>query len=175
MRWHPVPVRRPLPALMTLALALAAAGCGRPPELDPKPGEPGYKGDPVPSVAGLPSPTTPPIVLPPSPSTSPGAAPSFAEDYSVACLGQPSADQIVAMLRAKTKLLPATGVITATTGPLCSGTWQYSILAIPGKEPMHVVTQGLPNALKLVTAGSDVCTIYVRTHAPRGIVDAAHC
>lgn len=79
------------------------------------------------------------------------------------------------MLRAKTKLLPKTGTIAVPTGPLCAGTWQYTILTVTGKEPLQVVTQGTPTALKLVTAGTDVCSVEVRTHAPVGIVSAARC
>jgi hypothetical protein len=60
-------------------------------------------------------------------------------------------------------------------GPLCSGTWQYTVVAVPDHEPLGVVTKGPVNALVLVTAGTDVCSDAVRTAAPPGITTAAHC
>lgn len=144
-------------------------GCGVPPELRPQPGAP------VPSPSGPVRPSIPPILLPPPSPTVPGAAPTFAENYAVACLGQPSGEQVVSMLRAKTKLLPKTGTISVSTGPLCAGTWQYTIISVPDKEPLHVVTKGAPTALKLVTAGTNICTVEFRTHGPFGLVSAARC
>jgi hypothetical protein len=44
-----------------------------------------------------------------------------------------------------------------------------------GREPLQVVTQGAPNALQLVTAGTEVCSVPVRTQAPSGILMVAHC
>jgi hypothetical protein len=72
-------------------------------------------------------------------------------------------------------LLRSTDVVTARTGPLCAGTWQYTVLAVTGREPLQVVTKGPASALVLVTAGTDVCSVPVRTEAPAGIVSAAHC
>jgi len=161
-----VPRIRPLLALTAvLAASLAAAGCGKPPDLR-------EQGVPVPSPSGVVESSRPPVSLP---TATPTTAPTFSENYYVACLGNPSGDQIVATLRAKTKLLPKTGAIAVTTGPLCSGTWQYTIVQAPAKDALVVVTKGTPATLQIVTAGSDVCTITVRTQAPAGLLSAARC
>ena len=155
--------------LIASALALAIVGCGVPPELEPQPGVP------VPSPSTVPTTGRPVIPLPLPSATTPGAEATFAENYAVACLGRPSGDQVIAMLRATTKLLPRTGTIAVPTGPLCAGNWQYTILTVTGKDPLQVVTQGAPKAMKLVTAGTNVCSVDVRTHAPVGIIAAARC
>jgi hypothetical protein len=150
-----------------LAAALLAAGCGRPPDMQPD------LGVPVPSPSTTPIESRPPV---PTPTAShPASAPTFSETYYVACLGSPSGDQVIATLRHRSGLLPRTGTVTVPTGPLCSGSWQYTIVQAPRKEPLLVVTQGAPNALRIVTAGSDVCTITVRTQAPAGLLAAARC
>jgi hypothetical protein len=151
--------------LAVLPVALLAAGCGKPPDLR-------EQGVPVPSPSVITESTRPPLALP---SATPTTAPTFSETYYVACLGNPSGEQVVATLRAKTKLLPKTGTIAVTTGPLCSGTWQYTIIQPPGKDALVVVTKGTAAALQIVTAGSDVCTITVRTQAPPGLLAAARC
>ena len=107
--------------------------------------------------------------IPPS-----SAAPRFPEAYAVSCAGQPTAGQVEALLRAQ-GLLGRSAVATAQAGPLCSGTWQYTVLAVTGREPLQVVTKGPPTALVMVTAGTDVCSVPVRTEAPAGIVAVAHC
>jgi hypothetical protein len=155
---------------LVLGAVALAAGCGKPPDLQPRPGVP------IPTSAAQPSPTGVPIPLPSaSRSPTPSPAASFSETYYVACLGRPSGEQVVATVRAKTSLLPRSGTIGVPTGPLCSGTWQYTILQAPGKDPLLVVTKGAPTALTIVTAGSDVCTITVRTQAPAGLLSAARC
>jgi hypothetical protein len=65
--------------------------------------------------------------------------------------------------------------VTVDTGPLCAGTWQYTVVLVPNREPLAVVTRGRPGALELVTAGTNVCSIPVRTEAPIGIRTAATC
>ena len=161
-----MPRIRPLPILAAALLpaALLAAGCGKPPDLR-------EQGVPVPSPSIAPTTDGPTLPV----ATSPTVTATFSETYYVACLGNPSGDQVIAALRAKTKLLPKTGTITVTTGPLCSGTWQYTIVQAPAKEPLVVVTKGTPTALQIITAGSDVCTIPVRTQAPAGLLAAARC
>jgi hypothetical protein len=155
---------------LALGAALLAAGCGKPPDLLPPPGVP------IPSSSAQPSPTARLFPLPTvSASPTPSPAATFSETYYVACLGTPSGEQVLAAVRKKTTLLPKTGTIGVTTGPLCSGTWQYTILQAPGKDPLLVVTKGAPTALTIVTAGSDVCTITVRTQAPAGLLAAASC
>jgi hypothetical protein len=42
-------------------------------------------------------------------------------------------------------------------------------------EPIDVVTRGAPNALTLVTAGTNPCTARVRAEAPQGIRSALRC
>ena len=155
-------------ALAVLGALLLAAGCGKPPDLLPPPGVP------VPSPSGLPEPTRLPL---PSPTVTPTPSPkaSFSEAYYVPCLGSPSGEQVIAAVRATSRLLPRTGTIAVTTGPLCSGTWQYTILQAPERDPLLVVTKGAPAALTIVTAGSDVCTITIRTQAPPGLIAAASC
>jgi hypothetical protein len=164
----PVPRIRPplILAATLLAATLLAAGCGKPPDLR-------EQGVPVPSPTAVPATSGP--TLPVATATTPTVASTFSETYYVACLGNPSGDQVIATLRAKTKLLPKTGTVTVTTGPLCSGTWQYTIVQAPAREPLVVVTKGPATALQIVTAGSDVCTIPVRTQAPAGLLAAARC
>jgi hypothetical protein len=166
----PRPSRFLVPAALSAVCAavLLAAGCDKPPDLLPPPGVP------VPSPSGAAEPSRLPL-----PSSSVTGAPSpsatFSESYYVACLGTPSGDQVIATIRQKTRLLPQTGTIAVPTGPLCSGTWQYTILQAPGKDPLVVITKGAPTALTIVTAGSDVCTITVQTQAPAGLLAAARC
>jgi hypothetical protein len=91
----------------------------------------------------------------------------------VTCAGSPTAGQILALLQAR-------GVITAgqgsvTTGPLCSGGWQYAVVTSSGREPLQVVTSLDSGTLALITAGTDVCTPAVITQAPHGNRLIAHC
>lgn len=103
----------------------------------------------------------------PSAATSSG----FDEAYAVSCAGRPSADRVLALLR--TKGVPASATIQA--GPLCAGTWQYTVVLVSPRQPVQVITQGPPDRLELVTMGTDVCTIPVKTQAPLGIQTVAHC
>lgn len=160
-----MPRIRPLAAVAATAAILLAAGCGKPPDLR-------EQGVPVPSPSGDTRSTRPRL---PVPTATPSTAPTFPDNYYVACLGNPSGDQVVATVRAKTKLLPKTGTVAVTTGPLCSGMWQFTIVQAPGKDSLVVVTKGPATALQIVTAGSDVCTITVRTQAPAGLLAAARC
>ncbi|UQU65043.1 hypothetical protein COUCH_01395 [Couchioplanes caeruleus] len=60
-------------------------------------------------------------------------------------------------------------------GPFCSGTWQISTIEIVARhseqkyEPLFVVSTGTPSALRLVEAGTDVCSQQVQNDAPAGI------
>lgn len=172
-RVRPV-VRAALAAGTALAAAGALASCGVPPELRPKPGSsvprPASPVSPSES-AGVPS----AVVLPPGATALASPEPSFAEEFAVPCGGHPTADQVIAMVRRTGGLLPRTGSVTVMKGPLCAGTWQYTIFAVPGKEPLQVVSRGTPDNLTMVTAGTDVCSIPVRTAAPAGIRNAALC
>jgi hypothetical protein len=93
----------------------------------------------------------------------------------VSCAGRPGADQVIALLRRTPNVLPAGATVSVRTGPLCSGTWQYTVIAVPDREPLQVLTRGAPTALTFVTAGTDVCTVTVRATAPPGILTVAHC
>jgi hypothetical protein len=106
----------------------------------------------------------------PSPTAS-----GFPDTYAVDCAGRPTGTQVVRVVRRKARLIPAGARVSVETGPLCAGTWQYTVLSMPGREPLAVVTRGRPGDLDLVTAGTNVCSIPVRTEAPTGIRIAAAC
>ena len=89
------------------------------------------------------------------------------QGMSVACAGRPSADRVVGLLRGR--VLPRGVSVRATQGPLCAADWQYTVLAVTGHEELQVVTRTESTALRLVTAGTDVCSIEVRAVAPPGI------
>lgn len=165
-----VPPRRAAALGCALALAggVALAGCGAPPELT----EPRGAGIPTPS--GSPTPSGPAVSIPPvdpgtphTPSAPP--APTFAEFSAVDCAGRPSGSQVISFLRRTSRLLPSGARVTVTAGPLCAGEWQYTVLQVSGREPLQVVSSGAPDALRLVTAGTDVCSAEVRATAPYGI------
>jgi hypothetical protein len=166
-------VSRTVLVLAVVACA-ALAGCGTPPELRPQPGSsvpqppsesPSDSSSGEPAIDELP---------PPSPAATASPAPSFAEEYALPCEGNPSSDEIIALAR-RAGLLPRTGAVTVAKGPVCAGSWQYTIVNVPGKEPLQIVSRGTPDNLTMVTAGTDVCTIQVRTEAPAGIRNAAFC
>jgi hypothetical protein len=110
-----------------------------------------------------------PVPLPASSSPA-----GFPRDTAVGCAGNPGVDRIVALVRAR-GILDATQTATATLGPLCAGTWQYTVLQAPQREPLQVVSRGPATALVMVTAGTDICTDAVRGQAPLGIIAAARC
>jgi hypothetical protein len=91
------------------------------------------------------------------------------------CTGGPTGSQVVAALRHNGTLLPAGVTPTVAQAPVCAGSWQYTVLAVPGLDQLDVVTKGRPAALTVVTAGTDVCTPDVTNAAPAGILSAAHC
>ena len=81
---------------------------------------------------------------------------------------------MIALLRRSSSLLPTGITVTAPApGPLCAGDWQYTVLQVADREPLQVVSRGPATSLTLVTAGTDVCSIPVRTAAPAGIRTAA--
>jgi hypothetical protein len=167
-----------------LLLACALAGCGAPPpDLTATPAVPAPTGTAttLPATAGTPSGTAaPPTLLPPLtprpaiPTASPTAATGFPEDYAVDCGGRPSGTQVIRLLR-REGVVPGGVRTTVDTGPLCAGTWHYTVVTVPGREPLAVVSRGRPSSLRLVTAGTNVCSIPVRTEAPTGIRIAAAC
>jgi hypothetical protein len=148
-----------------IAIAALAAGCGVPPELRDPPGSV------VPSPKTAPPTASPPPVASDLPPTGgPTATPTFGEANAVLCHGQPSATQVMALLRSSSGILPRnlTATVRSDT-PLCAGTWQYSVIEVQNRDPLLVVTRGAPGSLTLVAAGTNVCNIPVRTSAPAGI------
>jgi hypothetical protein len=169
---QPLRHRRALCAA-ALAACVTAAACGTPPELQPTPGVPVPSPSPSPSASASPTPGTAGSAITPSPLV---PTPSgFPEAYAVECAGRPTGAQVVRVLRRDGDLLPGGAQVSVDTGPLCAGTWQYTVVTVPGREPLAVVTRGRPGALRLVTAGTNVCSIPVRTQAPPGIRSAAAC
>jgi hypothetical protein len=114
-------------------------------------------------------------MLPPGETATGSPQPSFAEELAVPCGGNPTANEVIALVRRTVGLLPGGGSVSVTRGPLCAGSWQYTVFAVPNKEPLQVVSRGTPDHLRMVTAGTDVCSIPVRTEAPAGIRNAALC
>lgn len=171
MPLRPMRTSYPVTVLATACLAGTAllGGCGVPPELRPPPGGTVPTPSVSPSLASLP----PSFSLPPS--TPPSSGAPFPEALTTECLGRPGGDQVIAALRKKSSILPTSAKVTVAKGPLCAGTWQYTVLTVPAREPLQVVTKGAPTALDLVTAGTDICTIEVRNFAPPGIRIAAGC
>ncbi|HTF12710.1 MAG TPA: hypothetical protein VK659_31515 [Asanoa sp.] len=156
-------MRRPLLLVASALVALVAAGCGTPPELKPP-------GTTVPRPSATASPTPTPPTPPTVPATTLSPTPGFPDSPAVACAGRPSADQVVALLKRR-GLLASSYSGRASVGPLCAGTWQWIVLDT-NNGPLQAVTEGPPTALRLVTAGTDVCSIEVRAAAPAGIRSA---
>ncbi len=148
-----------------IAIAALAAGCGVPPELRDPPGSV----VPSPKTAA-PTASPPPVASDLPPTGGPSATPTFGEANAVLCHGQPSATQVMALLRSSSGILPRnlTATVRSDT-PLCAGTWQYSVIEVQNRDPLLVVTRGAPGSLTLVAAGTNVCNIPVRTSAPAGI------
>jgi hypothetical protein len=157
--------------LVSVVAIMTVAGCGlvpKGPVRDPDARPPSPSG-PI----GASSPVR--SVPPPRPSRTTSPSPSgFGTLVAVACNGKPTGAQVVALLR-RTGVLPAQARATVTNGPLCAGTWQYTEVSMPDAEPIDVVSRGTPEALALVTAGTDTCTAKVRTEAPPGIRSVLRC
>lgn len=174
----PPPHHRPVAhAAAGLSILAVLAACGTPPELRPPEGVPvpspssSRTGPPAPSGApGTPYPSAPFL-----PGTAAPSATGFPESFAVSCGGKPTGGQVIRVVRRDAGLLSAGAKVSVDTGPLCSGTWQYTVLSVPGRGLLAVVTRGDPRALKLVTAGTDVCSVPVRVEAPPGIRIAATC
>jgi hypothetical protein len=94
--------------------------------------------------------------------------------FATQCNGYPPLSKIVTLLRDQ-KVLGTGGTPSAEIGPLCASDWQYTVVDEAGHEPLQVITRGAPASLRLVTAGTDVCTDEVWGAAPAGILTAAHC
>lgn len=159
---------------LTTGAALAGCGAARPPAPVRRSAATGPGRSPAPTAAPRPPAPKP---TPGSTTARPTAAPAttFPEAYAVGCAGRPAAEQVVALLRGTTGLLPPGVAVTVSMAPQCAGSWQYTVVSVPDREPLQVVTRGTPTALRLVTAGTNVCTIEVRTQAPRGILTLTQC
>jgi hypothetical protein len=126
----------------------------------------------MPATSAPATPDPPPVTRTPTVAATaptPTGSAGFGETVAVDCAGRPSGDQVVALLRRSTELLPAGAPVSVRVAPRCAGTWQYTVVQIPDREPLQVVTEGSPTSFSLVTAGTDVCTIPVRVAAPYGI------
>lgn len=118
--------------------------------------------------------TTPGGPTRPNRTPTPPGTPTFSETTARPCSGFPTGDQLIALLRTR-GLLATNATATIQQGPLCSGSWQYTVVVVPEQDPLVVITKGPPSALQIVAAGTDVCTTTVRTTAPAGIRLAARC
>ncbi len=94
--------------------------------------------------------------------------------YALPCGRYLDAAAVTAVLGTQ-HLLPSPATVLVTAGPLCSGGWQFTAFTVTGVGPLQVVTRGVPGALVLVTAGTDVCTATVKAQAPAGILTVARC
>jgi len=120
---------------------------------------PGYPTYPVyPTYPGYPRAT-------PSASATPSAPPAAPR-----CTKGPTGAQILAVIKDRPGI-PANAHLVVKAGPYCAGTWQFTALGEAGTDvdPLQVVTNGEPAALKLVEAGADVCSDHVHHAAPAGI------
>ena len=148
--------------------ALLAAGCDKPPGLETPPVRTPTEAPPSPTPSLLP--TVPPT-LPPTTTAAPSPT-GFSEATAVNCGGDPGGPEVLAVLRRAGLITRSTGA-RVVTGPMCAGTWQWTVVRMPNADPLQVVTRGAPGSLRLVTAGTDVCSIPVRTGVPAGIRAAA--
>ncbi|SCL15605.1 hypothetical protein GA0074694_1287 [Micromonospora inyonensis] len=147
-------------------LTVVLGGCGAPPELEQQ-----SAGRSTPTATAVPPATaspTPPTGLPLPPPTGLPSTPGSGA-VAVACRNGPSGEQVLRLVRGSAGVLPGDTGVRVRSAPLCTDDWQYTVLAVSGYEDLTVVSQGRPGALRLVTAGTDVCTIEVRTAAPTGI------
>jgi hypothetical protein len=118
------------------------------------------------TVPYVPPATLPPVVTTRPTTTTPTVTPA------PKCRSGPTAAQVLAVLHG----LP--GIpdkeLKVVDGPFCSGTWQFAQVQIADVDPdsaeqLFVVTTGKPAALKVLEAGTDVCSVAVQSTAPAGI------
>ncbi|HEX6683955.1 MAG TPA: hypothetical protein VF062_14220 [Candidatus Limnocylindrales bacterium] len=160
------------PAAGLVLLMLVTSACGTPPDL-------ASRGDRVPAPPSAPSqtPEFPPGFTPaPTSSPSRNISPTptlspFPEYTAVPCAGRVTANQVIDLVRSASSISPS-GAVAGY--PLCAGSWQLTELQVPGRDSVLAVTI-TQNGLKLVAAGTDVCTAEVKLLAPSGIKLAAGC
>lgn len=150
-----------------IALVLLTSSCGAPPGLEPS-GDAVREPSPQPPQAttGLPPGYTPRPTPPATPVPTP-----FPEYTAVDCAGRVTKEQVIAVVRRETDIEPG----EAITAPVCAGTWHYTLLSVPGREPVKVLTKTAPSGLTLVVVGTDVCSLDIQHQAPSGIYTAASC
>jgi hypothetical protein len=112
----------------------------------------------IPTIPVAPAFTTPSTTPPPTP------APR--------CTSGPTRAQVLAAIKGRAGI--PDDDLAVTEGPYCSRSWQFTIVGIAGAaddtvEPLLVVTTGQPAALRVIEAGTDVCTDRVEDDAPPGI------
>ncbi|WP_370463313.1 hypothetical protein ACN26Y_08030 [Micromonospora sp. WMMD558] len=165
----PTPPRRATArprAVVALLAVLLTAGCGAPPELrQPSPTRAARTATPGPTGTATAVPSPPVTGLPGLPGTT--TTPSSGL-VAVACPAGPSGQRVTDLVRGR-DVLPGNARVQVKTGPLCADEWHYTVLDVAGYEPLQVVTRGPGGAPRLVTAGTDVCTVEVRVAAPVGI------
>jgi hypothetical protein len=173
-------VARLLPAV---GAVVVLAGCGTPPEplptAPPKtygipsapPSGSGYPSGVVPSypppTGGFPAYPTPTYPAYPT-ATTPTPAATTGPPPAPNCTNGPTKAQVLAVVKDNPGIPPNTRLVVQG-GPYCAGTWQFTTLGKPGADPLAVVTNGKPTALKLVELGQDVCSDHVQHAAPVGI------
>jgi hypothetical protein len=186
-------VRYRLPALAGLVMLLAACGEPPTPPLTAPPPAPvsasasgavlplpsGYTTPvPVPTGGVPPAPVAtvpyvPPATLPTTTATTtPTTSPTPTVKPAGKCTSGPAKVQVLAVLKGLPGI-PAEELVVAE-GPFCSGSWQFAAVQIAGEDPddaeqLFVVTTGKPATLKVIEAGTDVCSTEVQTRAPAGI------
>ncbi|SCL39026.1 hypothetical protein GA0074692_5217 [Micromonospora pallida] len=146
-------------------LTVVLGGCGAPPELE-------QQSTSRPSPTAAPPATVspgPPTGVPLAPPTALPTTPDSSGMVATPCRNGPSGQQVLRLVRDSPGALPGGSGVRVRSGPLCADDWQYTVLTVSGYEDLSVVTRGRPGSLRLVTAGTDVCTIEVRTAAPTGI------
>ena len=127
----------------------------------------------LPTVPYVPPATLPPVFTPPPRITTPTTTrPTTTVSPAGRCGSAPTKAQVLAVLEG----LPGIPEqeLTVAEGPFCSGSWQFATVQIAGQDPdkaeqLFVVTTGRPDALKVIEAGTDVCSTEVQTRAPAGI------
>lgn len=154
-------------ASMIVVIGAVAGGCA----LDPV--QPSRRPSARPPSPSEVAPTVP-SRLPPPPTTVRPSSSGFSEFVASNCNGRPTASQVIAVVRPKLQLA-ASVQITVTTQPTCAGKWQYTVLSVPGHEPVHAVTKGEPSALEVVAAGTNPCIPAVRVSAPSGLRSVLGC
>lgn len=154
-------------ASMIVVIGAVAGGCA----LDPvQPTRDPSARPPSPSGGEDTSNRPTPIPMPTGNPTSNG----FSEYTATTCNGKPTGEQVISVVRPKLELA-ATVQITVTQQPLCAGIWQYTVLGVPNREPVHAVTRGEPGKLTVVAAGTNPCIPAVRVSAPSGIRTVLGC